>query len=174
MKQRQIGRVFASANGGADGSENTENGESEESPTPLEEMLERARKRPSVVNNPIYALQAWLDGPFLSITNDLTLADLSTRTDNRESQKSELGPDAQAVLSTVLSAFGSLTRGDVGFASISWILLHAKGFAIGLIFGRLSLKYVVGTLRERLPLSVALLLIPTWPAIWGIILDQII
>jgi hypothetical protein len=64
-----------------------------------------------------------------------------------------------------------VTRGDVGLLLVA-VAIHANGFAIGLCIGKMT----AGPLRELLrpPVPVQIILMPLWPVLWAIILDEII
>lgn len=64
-----------------------------------------------------------------------------------------------------------LTVGDATLAVIAW-LVDAKGFAIGYIIGKLT----AGPCREifRPGASVQIILLPLWPVLWAIGLDQLL
>ena len=110
----------------------------------LDTMLKRARQRP-VLNNPIYQLQAFLDGPLIPIPIGLILPSLTS------------------------SETFVLTRGDAALISFA-LILHANGAAVGYMIGKITARPLRVVLRPPVPIQ--MVLAPFWTVLWMIVLDQ--
>jgi len=66
---------------------------------------------------------------------------------------------------------GRFTRGD-GVLVLTSLSLQAYGFALGLVVGKLTIRIICDVWRP--PVAVSTLLLPVWPVLWAIALDQII
>jgi hypothetical protein len=64
------------------------------------------------------------------------------------------------------------TRGDVALVVVAAGILHANGFAVGLILGKATSASFFRIFQP--PALVQTLLLPIWPVIWAIVLDQLL
>jgi hypothetical protein len=64
-----------------------------------------------------------------------------------------------------------LTRGDAALVLVA-VAIHANGFALGLVLG----KVTAAPFREIFcpPVAAQIIILPLWPVLWAIGLDQIL
>lgn len=84
----------------------------------------------------------------------------------------------QVFLDTAVIQFPSpwgrivFTMSDLLLLGVSSIILDAYGFAIGLLIGKVTIRPFLKIVQPS-P-AVSILLVPSWPVIWAIVLDQIL
>ena len=116
----------------------------------LDDVLNRARKKKLVI--PMAMVQSFFDAPlFILRIPDVTRTSSSSTT------------------TTILAIF---TRMDGLLIFISSVLLHANGFALGLLIGKLTIRPVTKLFNPPPPIQS--LLLPSWAVFWAIGLDQVL
>lgn len=146
VPSEQEGGKDAMPSTNVDDSSAGEKDKSDDSFDSLDAMLERARKRPGPM--PLYRLQAWLDGPILKMENN------------------SFAPSSS--LPVLL-----FTRSDALYIAIA-IFIHADGFALGLVIGKLTATPFRKLVKPAAPVQVQIFLMPFWPVLWAIAMDRLL